>query len=210
MYSDIYLHLPSSFFSCLKMLTLSFKFTIATQSCKMHFIFLQLGLVHESRFLLLQENCQLQEARVIRCSMVKKHKAKQTKSKQSSSNKHDHFCGLYLVHSGYPPVRKLHPFPWGRPGSPMTGLCAVVLLCGCSFAYLNCLPPFALTVPEVSTCTLVRGSGALCSCENHKDSLGMTHQCSGGPLRPKSSPVRLRVGHGLPYKSCRPLLFPGS
>ena len=133
-----------------------------------------------------------------------------TNKKQSSSNKHDQFCGLYLAHSGFPPVRKLHPFPWGRPGAPMRGLCAVALFCGCSFASLNCLPPFAITVPEVSTCSLVRESCALCSCENHKDSLGMTHQCSGGPLCPKSSPVRLRVGHGLPYKSCRPLLFPGS
>ena len=64
MYPDVYLHLPSSLFSSLKMLTLSFKFTITTQSCKMQFIFLQLGLVHESWFLLLQENCQLQEAQM--------------------------------------------------------------------------------------------------------------------------------------------------
>lgn len=142
----------------------------------------------------------------------KNTKQNKQKTNKAAANKHDQFCDLYLVHSGFPPVRKWYRFPWGRPGSPMRGLCAVVLFCGCFSASLNCLPPFAVTVPEVllTSCTLVRGSCALCSCENHKDSLGMTHQCSGGPLHPKSTPVRRRVGHGLPYKSCRPLLFPGS
>lgn len=158
MYPDVYLHLPSSLFSSLKMLTLSFKFTITTQSCKMQFIFLQLGLVHESWFLLLQENCQLQEAQMIRCSKAKTHKAKQTKNKQTNSNKHDRFCDLYSVHSGFPSVLELYPFPWGRPGSPDERLlCSCVLFCGCCFTSMNCPPPFAVTVPEVSTCTLVRG-----------------------------------------------------
>ena len=62
-------------------------------------------------FLLLQENCQLQEAQMIRCSMAKKHKAKQTKNKQTNSNQHDWFCDLYLVHAGFPSALELYAFP---------------------------------------------------------------------------------------------------
>ena len=77
----------------------------------MQFIFLQLGLVHESWFLLLQENCQLQEAQMIICNMAKKHKAKQTKNKQTNSNQHDRFCDLYLVHAGFLSALELYAFP---------------------------------------------------------------------------------------------------
>lgn len=125
----------SSFFSCLKMLTLSFKFTIATQSCKMHFIFLQLGLVHESWFLLLQENCQLQEARMIRCSMAKRHKAKQTKNKQRSSKQTWPILWFILSSLGMSPRPQTVPFSlretWISDERPLC-TCVVLWLLLCS------------------------------------------------------------------------------
>ena len=140
------------------MLTLSVKFTIANQSCKMQFIFLQLGLVHESWFLLLQENCQLQEAQMIICSMAKKHKAKQTK-KQTNQQQPTWPVLWFILSSRRISVRpRIVRFSLREAWiSRWEASVQCVLFCACCFASMNCLPPFAVTVPEVSTCTLVRG-----------------------------------------------------
>ena len=192
MYSDIYLNLPSSLFSCLRMFGLSVKFTVTTQIRKMQFIFLQLGLVlHESLFLLLQENCQLQDTQMIWHVMLNMIS-----------------LGVYTQFiQGTPPSSNATVFPGGDLGPQMRGFSAVFFP-----APLPWLPPILCSncCWGLHMCSSQWGPCALGPCEDHKDPFGMTYKCSGGPLPPKASHIRHHVGHRLPHKACRSLLFSGS
>ena len=158
MSSDVDLHLPSSLFSCLKMLTLSVKFTIATQSCKMQFIFLQLGLVHESWVSAAAGKLPTPGSSDDQMQHGQKTQSK-TNKKQTNQQQPTWLVLWFILSSRRISVRpRIVRFSLREAWiSRWEASVQCVLFCARCFASMNCLPPFAVTVPEVSTCTLVRG-----------------------------------------------------